>query len=201
MSLIAFVDGVVAEVGSSSVTVQVGGFGLTILCPAATLANCSKGEAIRLLTYLAVKEDAMVLYGFHNQDSRTIFTYLISVSGVGPKLALALLSSMPSNLLAGAILSEDAGLLSSAPGVGKKMAERIIVELKNKLPEELSVQMGKSSRRPNAVLSPAAEDAIEALLTLGYRESQVKGTVAQLALQDAEASSESLIRKALAKLR
>lgn len=201
MSLIAFIDGVVAEVSSSSVTVLVGGLGMQVLCPAATLANCNKGEAVRLLTHLAVKEDALTLYGFHNQDSRSLFTYLISVSGVGPKLALALLSSMPSNLLAGAILSEDAGLLSSAPGVGKKMAERIIVELKNKIPEELSVQLGSSSSRPSAVLSQAAEDAIEALLALGYRESQVKGTVAQLALQDPEMPPETLIRKALAKMR
>ena len=111
-----------------------------------------------------------------------------------------MLSSLQSTILAGAILKSDAGLLSSAPGVGKKLAERIIVELKNKLPEELMVTSGGGTK-PKALLSPAGEDAVEALLALGYRESQVKATVAELALKNTEASTEELIRKALAKLR
>jgi len=198
--VIAYLDGVIAEVRDSSVVVQSGTFGLEVFAPKSTLMVCRVGAALRLHTYLLVKEDLLALYGFHDRDLYTLFTHLIGVSGVGPKLALALLSSMQTPLLAGAILQGDAGLLASAPGVGKRMAERIILELKNKLPEELMVASGGRTK-VTTLTSPAAEDAVEALLALGYRETQVKGAVAELALKEPEASAETLIRKALAKLR
>lgn len=197
--MIAYLDGVVSEVRDNSVVIQSGAFGMEVFAPKSTLIVCKVGSALRLHTYLLVKEDLLALYGFHNKDMHTLFTYLIGVSGVGPKLALAMLSSMQTTILAGAILGGDAGLLSSAPGVGKRMAERIILDLKNKLPEELMAASGGA--RPTVLTSQAGEDAIEALLALGYRESQVKGAVAELALQDPEAGAEVLIRKALAKLR
>ncbi len=198
--MITFIDGVVSEIRETSIVLQVGAFGLEVFAPKSTLMNCKTGVALRLHTYLVVKEDLLALYGFHDNDMRRLFTYLIGVSGVGPKLALAMLSSLQSTLLAGAILKSDAGLLSSAPGVGKKLAERIIVELKNKLPEELMATSG-SGVKPKALISQAGEDAVEALLALGYRESQVKATVAEFALKNTEASAEELIRKSLAKLR
>ncbi len=197
--MIAYVDGVIAEVRAGSLIVQAGGFGLEVFAPKPTLMVAKVGAALRLHTYFLVKEDVMALYGFHDRDMHTLFTYLISVSGVGPKLALALLSSMQTSLVAGAILQGDAGLLASTPGVGKKMAERIILDLKSKLPEELLAPGGKS--KVTTLTSPAAEDAVEALLALGYRETQVKGVVAELALKDAEATAEALIRKALSRLR
>ena len=197
--MIAYLDGVVSEIRDNSVVIQSGAFGLEVSAPRSTLIVCKVGTALRLHTYLLVKEDLLALYGFHNKDMHTLFTYLIGVSGVGPKLALAMLSSMQTPLLAGAILGGDAGLLSSAPGVGKRMAERIILDLKNKLPEELMAASGGA--RPTVLTSQAGEDAVEALLALGYRESQVKGVVAELALGDPEAGAEVLIRKALSKLR
>ena len=197
--MIAYIDGVISEIRDGSVVVQSGAFGLEVFAPKPTLIVCKVGSALRLHTYLLVKEDLLALYGFHNRDMHTLFTYLIGVSGVGPKLALAMLSSMQTTILASAILNGDAGLLSSAPGVGKRMAERIILDLKNKLPEELMAASGGA--RPTVLTSQAGEDAVEALLALGYRESQVKGAVAELALQDPEAGAEVLIRKALSKLR
>lgn len=197
--MINFIDGIVSEIQDTSITLQVGAFGFEVFAPKATLVNCKIGTALCLHTYLVVKEDLLALYGFHDSDMRKLFTYLIGVSGVGPKLALAMLSSLQSTLLAGAILKGDAGLLSSAPGVGKKLAERIIVELKNKLPEELMATSGGVT--PKALLSQAGEDAVEALLALGYRESQVKAAVAELSLKTPEATAEELIRKTLAKLR
>lgn len=197
--MIAHLDGVVAEIRDSSVVIQVGAFGMEVFAAKATLMACSKGAAIRLFTHLVVKEDDLSLYGFHQADMLTLFRFLIGVSGIGPRLALSILSSLPTTLIATAILSEDAGLLSSTPGVGKKTAERIILELKHKLPEHLTVASG--SARAQSVLTGAGEDAVQALLTLGYRESQVKGTVAELALANPNDSAETLIRKALAKLR
>ena len=197
--MIAYLDGVVAEVRANSLVVQTGGFGLEVFAPKSTLMVSKVGTALRLHTYFLVKEDLLALYGFHDRDAHTLFTYLIGVSGVGPKLALALLSGMQTSLIAGAILQGDAGLLASAPGVGKKMAERIILDLKNKLPEEL--QAPGASGRVLTLTTPAAEDAVEALLALGYRETQVKGVVAELALKENEATAEALIRKALSRLR
>ena len=184
---------------ASSLVVQAGGFGLEVFAPKSTLMVSKVGTALRLHTYFLVKEDLMALYGFHDRDAHTMFTYLIGVSGVGPKLALALLSGMQTPMIAGAILQGDAGLLASAPGVGKKMAERIILDLKTKLPEEL--QAPGATGRVLSLTTPAAEDAVEALLALGYRETQVKGVVAELALKENEATAEALIRKALSKLR
>lgn len=198
--MIANIDGVVAEVRDASVVVQAGAFGLEIFAPKPTLMVCRVGEALRLHTHLVVKEELLALYGFHDTDMHTLFTYLISVSGIGPKVALAMLSSMPTTLLAGGILQGDAGLLASAPGVGKKTAERIVLELKNKLPEHL-MAASKGGARPPTLLSQGGEDAVEALLALGYRETQVKGVVAELALKEPDAPAETLIRKALSKLR
>ncbi|ADI15609.1 Holliday junction DNA helicase RuvA [Truepera radiovictrix DSM 17093] len=197
--VIAYLDGVVAEIRAGSLIVQAGAFGLEVFAPKPTLMVCRVGSAVRLHTYFLVKEELLALYGFHDRDLHTLFTHLIGVSGVGPKLALALLSSMQTPLLAGAILQGDAGLLASTPGVGKKMAERIILDLKNKLPEELLAPGARG--KVTTLSSPAAEDAVGALLALGYRETQVKGVVAQLALKEPEAGAETLIRKALAQLR
>lgn len=197
--MIAFVDGVVTEVREASLVVQAGAFGVEVFAPKATLMACAKGEAVRLHTHLAVKEDDLSLYGFHSADMLTMFRYLIGVSGIGPKLALSILSSLPTTLIAGAILSGDAGLLSSAPGVGKKMAERMVLELKHKLPEHLMAASGGA--RAQSVLNAAGTDAVEALLALGYRESQVKAAVADLAFKNPDDGAETLIRKALAKLR
>jgi Holliday junction DNA helicase RuvA len=197
--MIAFLDGIVSEIRDNSLVIQAGNFGFEVFAPKSTLMVCNKGAAIRLFTQLVVREDDLSLYGFHTTDMLSLFRYLTSVSGIGPKLGLALLSSMPTTLIATAIVNGDAGLLSSAPGVGKKMAERIIVELKSKLPEHLMAASG--SARPTSVLSPAGDDAVQALLALGYRETQVKSAVAELALKSPEDNAETLIRKALAKLR
>jgi Holliday junction DNA helicase RuvA len=198
--VIAFLDGVVQEVRAGSVVVQAGAFGFELFAPKATLVACNKGEALRFYTQLVVKEESFSLYGFHDKDLRTLFGYLIGVSGIGPKLALSILSALPTPLLATAIVQGDAGLLASAPGVGKKMAERIVLELKNKLPEELMAASGGASR-PQSALSAAGDDAVQALLALGYREVQVKGVVAELSLKEPDAAADVLIRKALAKLR
>lgn len=199
--MIAFLDGVVAEVRESSVVVQAGPFGLEVNAPKGTLLGLQRGGAVRLHTHLEVKEDDLSLYGFHNGDLLELFRYLIGVSGVGPRLALAILGALPTTLIATAILQEDPGLLTAAPGVGKRLAERIVLELKTKLPETLLVDVSGAGSRPTSALTPAGEDAVQALLALGYREAQVKGAVAELSARHPDDAAEALIRKALAKLR
>lgn len=197
--MIAFVEGEVREVRETSVIVQAGAFGVELLAPAATLAHCRPGEVVSLRTQLIVREEQPVLYGFHHPDLLAVFRRLLEVTGVGPKVALGVLSSLPVAVIAGAVANDDAGLLTSAPGVGKRTAERIVLELRNRLPEHLLAQAGAG--RGAAVITGAGEDAVAALLALGYRESQVKGVVAELAQQEPDASAEALIRKALARLR
>ncbi len=197
--MIAFVEGVVAEVGETSVVLEVGGIGLELLAPTATLANCRPGEVARLRTQLIVREEQPTLYGFHQADQLTIFRRLLDVTGVGPKVALGVLSALPTSLIVTAIGNQDPGLLTSAPGVGKRTAERIVLELRDRLPDELMA--AAEGPGPRRALAGAGEDAVAALLALGYREGQVKGVVAELAAADPDAGAETLIRKALARLR
>lgn len=199
--MIAFVEGVVREAREASVVVAVGGFGVEVYAPASTLAHCRVGEPATLRTYLVVREEQPVLYGFHHDDQLLIFRRLLEVGGVGPKLALAVLSAIPTALIATAVANQDAGLLTSAPGVGKRTAERIVLELKDRLPESLMAGAGAGAGAPARALAAAGEDAVEALIALGYRESQVKGIVAELAAASPDATPEALIRRALARLR
>lgn len=195
--MIAFVEGVVTEVGSDRVVLQAGAFGVEVLATAKALAACRPGATVRLATHLVVREDGWALYGFADAEGRTLFQQLLGVGGVGPKLALGLLTALTPQQVALAVATGDAALLATAPGVGKRTAERLVVELKGKLPEALEGAGGPRA----AQASPAAEDAVEALIALGYRESTVRAAIADLASKDPDASPETLIRKALSRLR
>lgn len=196
--MIAFVEGEVDAVLEGSVVLLVGGFGVEVLAPSPTLAYCQPGRHVRLRTALFVRDEQPLLVGFHEADMLTVFRRLLEVSGVGPKVALGLLSALPVELIASAVANSDPGLLTGAPGVGKRTAERIVVELRGRLPEHLLAPVAGAG--PGS-LTDAARDAVDALLALGYRESQVKGVVAELVRDDPAAEAETLIRKALAKVR
>lgn len=196
--MIAFVEGEVTEVTETAVIVRVGGFGVEVLAPSSTLGHCTVGQQVRLRTALIVRDEQPTLYGFHDRDMITVFRRLLEVSGVGPKLALGVLSALPVQLVASAVANSDPGLLTSAPGVGKRTAERIVVELRNRLPEHLTAAVGAGAQ---AAIGAAGQDAVDALLALGYRESQVKGVVAELLREEPDATAEVLIRRSLAKVR
>ena len=197
--MIAFVEGVVAAIRDSSVVVAVGGVGLEVNAPKTALERCTPGQMVRLETYLLVREDALALYGFADVESLELFKLLLTVSGVGPRSALGLLSSLPVEWLVRAILDEDTTTLSSAPGIGKKTAERIALELGNRIPP--SLRSGAVSTKPKAGQNPALRDAVEALVALGYREGQVRSAVMGLLEADPNATAETLIRKGLSKLK
>lgn len=202
--MIAFIEGTVDEVRDASLVVRVGGVGLEAWVPASVASRTRVGAALRLHTQLVVREDAWTLYGFDDADGLRWFNLLVGVSGVGPKLALAVLSALPRAVIAAAIVNDDPPLLAAAPGVGKRTAERIVLDLKSRLPEELmSVAEGAetSGRRAGPLLGPEARDAVEALIALGYREANVRATLIELAGDDPEADAEALIRKALSRLR
>lgn len=197
--MIAFLEGQVTELRKQSAVIRAGLVGVEVFAPNTTLTWLKKGEFVQLHTHLVVKEDLLALYGFRSPDELTLFTHLITVSGVGPRLGLAVLSTLPASAVARAIRDGDAALLGTTPGIGKRTAERLILELGSRLPEELLA--GDKQVTDTRQAGGAATDAIEALLALGFREAQVRAVVAELGTAEPSDSTETLIRKALARLR
>ena len=149
------------------------GVGYEIDVPMSTFYHLPRtGENVTLLTHMVVREDAHLLYGFLTAGERTAFRQLLKISGVGPKVALSVLSGLSVDDLAVAVASQDAARLTKVPGVGKKTAERLVLELRDKLP------VAVSAVRTDA--SPASGDVVNALLGLGYNEREAQGAVKQL---------------------
>jgi holliday junction DNA helicase RuvA len=197
--MIAFLSGLVREVREQSAIVMAGGVGYEVLCPASTLGKLSVDAQADLHTRLVVREDSWTLFGFLDTDSLKLFELLTSVSGVGPKLGLALLSAMPPSALAQGLTTGDAALLASVSGVGKKTAERLVLELQSKVPPHLTAASVGGVRA--RVTSTAGQDAVEALLALGFRDAQVRAAVSELLSQDPAQTADQLIRKSLGRLR
>ncbi|MFC4455013.1 Holliday junction branch migration protein RuvA [Deinococcus sonorensis] len=198
--MIAYLTGAVRDVQSTSAIILAGGVGYEVMCPASTLGRLTPGSEAELHIRMVVREDAMMLFGFVDRDSLRLFDLLTGVSGVGPKLALALLSAMPPSALAAGLVGGDSKLLSSVSGVGKKTAERLVLELQGKVPEHLAVPQAGAGTAA-AMVSTAGRDATEALMALGFREAQVRAVVAELLAADAGLSADALIRRGLGKLR
>jgi Holliday junction DNA helicase RuvA len=131
--VIAFVNGKVASTGPDGAVIEVGGVGLSVLCTSATIAGLRVGDPARVSTSLVVREDSLTLYGFADDDERTVFELLQTASGVGPRLALAMLAVHTPNALRRAVATEDVSALTKVPGIGKKGAQRIVLELRDRL--------------------------------------------------------------------
>jgi Holliday junction DNA helicase RuvA len=171
--MIATLEGVLEYRGDDSIIINVGGVGFRVYVPGSTLSRLGavKGK-VCLYTHLHVREDNILLYGFSSGEELALFKNLISVSGVGAKVALALLSALTPEQIIGAITGGDTELLSQAPGVGKKLASRLVVELKGKLERE---------RREVAVpLAPESADVIVALTSLGYSLAEATKAISKL---------------------
>lgn len=208
--MIAFIKGQLIECQLTLAILEVNGIGYEVHVPLTTVERLpSLGDAVKLFTHATYREDSQTLYGFIDRESRDFFRMIVDkVSGIGPKIALNLLGSLSLQTLKVSIASGDVAMLSKAQGLGKKTAERIVVELKDKvLPKELSQEtmVSPSSLDTNqrADISQNLtnfQDAVSALLTLGY-----KATDADLAIRRASesmeenASTEELIRLALTK--
>lgn len=160
--MISTVNGVVRAVHSDRLIVEVGGVGLSILVNSRTSAEVSVGSQILLYTTLVVREDSLTLYGFIHDEARTIFELVQTVSGIGPKVALSILGALTPEDLGRAIASDDVSAIESVPGIGKKGAQRLILELKGKL-SSLTNSAGFSAHLP-----AWREDLAGALITLGF---------------------------------
>ncbi len=187
--MIGSVRGTVIErTAAGEVLVEVGGVGYRAFVPAGALPALHPGDAAFLFTHLHVREDAMVLYGFPTRDERDTFEALIATTGVGPKLALAMLSVHSPAGLRRALLEDDLAALTMVPGVGKRTAQRLLVELKTRL-EVPELDLAERGNAP----APRAEVRV-ALAGLGYAPDEVRDVVAQL---PEEGSVEELLREAL----
>lgn len=208
--MIAFIKGQLIECQLTLAILEVNGIGYEVHVPLTTVERLpSLGDAVKLFTHATYREDSQTLYGFIDRESRDFFRMIVDkVSGIGPKIALNLLGSLSLQTLKVSIASGDVAMLSKAQGLGKKTAERIVVELKDKvLPKELSqdtkISPSSLDTSQQADISQNLtnfQDAVSALLTLGY-----KATDADLAIRrasesmDENASTEELIRLALTK--
>lgn len=181
------------------ILVEVGGVGYEIQVPMTTLFQLPElGSEVALVTHFVVREDAQLLYGFIHERDRSLFRQLIKISGVGPKLALTILSGMDSASFARCVQRDDISALVALPGVGKKTAERLLVEMRDKLQDWL-VQDGGDSAGDGLTLAPVADivaDAEGALIALGYKPQEASRVVAAVNDDDVT-NSEELIRRSL----
>ncbi len=195
-----YVYGTVAEITPNLAVIDCGGIGYACATTNYTLAQLKRGEKAKLFTYLHVREDIFDLYGFSTQSELSSFKMLLGVSGVGPKAALAILSSTTPDQLALSIVTGDEKALTCAPGIGKKIAQRIILELKDKLAKEQSAfdASGASAAVSATVRSDKASEAAAALAVLGYSPQDVRTALKGI---DAEALPlEEIIRQALKRM-
>ena len=174
--MIAYVRGKVLAVTEETAIIDVGGIGYELYCSAGAFRKSTVGETAELYTYLQVKEDGVTLFGFESVKEKELFLKLITVSGVGPKMGIAVLSAMSGEEFARAIATGDAKRLSAVKGLGKKTAEKIILELHGKI-SAMEIMGANADELPTAKpvegkLSPADEDAVSALMGLGFTRSE-----------------------------
>ena len=185
----AFIEGRVCEKTTNSLVLEAGGIGYQLNCSMTTLQEAPPmGEKMRCYTYLSVREDAMELFGFATKEEKQLFLSLTGISGVGAKTALGLLGAMPLRDLNLAILLGDVNALSRAPGIGKKTAQRIALELKDKVTQA-------DINQPTGAAADNFAEAIEALTALGY--SAIEAREALSHVEDKDAPVDELIRLAL----
>ena len=200
--MIAYIKGPLAYVLDQSVVLDAHGVGYQIYVSSSTLSRLpSRGGEVQLFTYMQVSESGQSLHGFLTQEELRLFTLLISVSGIGPKVASAILSSLSPAQVIIAIVADDAAALSKAPGVGKKTAQRVMLELRDKIKTADSWESsGVDDQSAAAFSGPRSEkqDAMDALLALGYGRAEAM----QAALEVAEEgmTADQIIRQALKKL-
>jgi len=195
LDVIAQLSGTLAQKQPGEVVIDVGGVGYLVLIPLNVFYHLPDiGSPMTLQIHTHVREDALQLFGFRDPAEKQVFLLLMNVSGIGPKLALNILSGIPAEELARALKNGDQLRLVSIPGVGKKLAERMIVELKDKF-TNLAPPTIDSAVRPEAS-SQKMQDAVSALINLGYKKPEIEKTVRDV-LKDRELSLEDVLRETL----
>jgi holliday junction DNA helicase RuvA len=192
--MIASVRGEVLEIALDHVVIEAAGVGYKLMAAPSTLATLRRGSEARLITAMIVREDSMTLYGFPDGDARDLFLTLLGVSGIGPKIALATLAVYDANALRQALADGDVTALTRVPGIGKRGAERLVLELRDKIgpvsPSAGAVVNGHSVRGP----------VVEALVGLGFALKQAEEATDKVLAADEEATTSTALRSALSLL-
>ena len=185
--MISLLNGTVRSVSSDRLVVEVGGFGVSVLVNPQTSAQATLGAQIQLFTSLVVREDSLTLFGFINDESRALFELVQTVSGIGPKVALSILGALTPEDLGRAIAQEDVAVIEKVPGIGRKGAQRLILELKGKL-SDLSTRQSYTSHQP-----AWREQLTSALVSLGFSpkesDAAISNVVSELQTNDVDAST------------
>ncbi|HEX8398149.1 MAG TPA: Holliday junction branch migration protein RuvA [Pyrinomonadaceae bacterium] len=204
--MIAHLSGKLLLKGATSVVIDIGGVGYEVTIPLSTAYELGEtGSDVSLRIYTHVREEALQLYGFQTGRERELFTLLISVSGIGTKSAIAMLSSMNADEIAGAIRTNNLARLTSVPGIGRKTAERLVIELRDKilqvsspaLDEAIAAGNGKAAK-PS--LDTVYDDALEALISLGYAKPVADRALKTAMSDGGEISVQALLRRSLRNL-
>ena len=193
--MITSIKGILTEISPTNITIESNGIGYGILISLSSFDRLPKvGSECKILTYLHVREDILQLYGFMTHEERGLFKMLITISGIGPKTALTILSGMTLENLKGAIASGNTEMLNKIPGIGKKTAQRIIIELKEKM-GGVSIKTSKPILKEDAII---LNDAISALVNLGYKQGSAQTAVEKaMAEETGKIQLEDLLKKAL----
>lgn len=203
--MIAFLKGEVADMTEGSVILDVNGVGYEVLVPGQLLSMLEGiGQSLKLYTYMQVREDAVVLFGFLTRDDLQMFRMLIGVNGVGPKAGLGILSALGADDLRFAILADDAKKIAKTPGIGAKTAQKIILELKDKLDLEDAFEKKLASDKLSPESAAAAgsvvvQEAVEALVALGYGSTEALKVVRSVKPTD-DMDVEDILKEALRKM-
>lgn len=192
--MIGRLSGKILEKNPPEILLEVAGIGYEVLCPMSSFYEMGNESNVSLHTHLAVKEDSHTLYGFISKDEKTLFKELIRVNGIGPKVALAILSHLNIASLMNAVANEDDALLAKTPGIGKKTAQKLIVELKDRL-EKLELSNTQYQKITASNSNPNTQKAIQALQALGFKAKEADRMLS--AINDESLSTEELIRQAL----
>ena len=196
--MIARLRGALIESTFTDCVIEAGGVGYEVLIPVSTFEKLPRpGSEATLLVHTQVREDAITLYGFATAAERDLFRRLIGVSGVGGKLALNILSGMPVETFRAAVAGGDVKLLARISGIGKRTAERLVVELKDKLGDGLGAEGAPSGPDPQL---DALRDVAAALEQLGFKREAIDRTLRQLAAEEGEKNAEALLREAIRRL-
>ena len=187
--MIATLRGEVAQIEENALILEVGGVGLRVFVPAPVRSRTRAGEALLLYTHLVVREDALTLYGFESQAERELFNILLGVDGVGPKVALSVLSTMTIDSIQRAVFAEEADVLSRVPGVGRKTAQKMALHLKDKL-KPMDALAGV------AAMTDKDSEVLAALTALGYSVVEAQSAIQALP-KDAPEDTEERLRMAL----
>lgn len=187
--MIASIHGKINQVEEGSLVIEVGGVGLRVFVPDPLSDELSPGQTVFLHTYLIVRQDALILYGFDSLECLEIFSLLLAVSGVGPKLAVTILSTLSPDLIRQAVVTQQADIFSRVPGVGKKTAQKILFNLQDKIPVEEGFE-------PIAKMSEVDSEVLSALIALGYSVVEAQSAL-QYIPRDTPQDVEQRLRLAL----